>query len=40
MVDWRTLKKIDAHILNQMDFTQAEAEMIAYGNIEKILYKE
>lgn len=24
-------------ILNQMDFTQAEAEMIAYGNIEKIL---
>ncbi len=24
-------------ILNQMDFSQAEAEMIAYGNIEKIL---
>lgn len=24
-------------ILGQMDFTQAEAEMIAYGNIEKIL---
>lgn len=24
-------------ILNQMDFTQEEAEMIAYGNIEKIL---
>lgn len=24
-------------ILNQMDFTQAEAEMIAYGNIGKIL---
>ena len=24
-------------ILNQMDFTQAEAEMIAYGNIENIL---
>lgn len=24
-------------ILNQMDFTQDEAEMIAYGNIEKIL---
>ncbi|MDE6749442.1 MAG: amidohydrolase [Lachnospiraceae bacterium] len=24
-------------ILNQMDFTQVEAEMIAYGNIEKIL---
>lgn len=24
-------------ILNQMDFTQAEAEMIAYGNVEKIL---
>ncbi|MDE7284959.1 MAG: amidohydrolase [Lachnospiraceae bacterium] len=24
-------------ILNQMDFTQAEAEMIAYGNMEKIL---
>lgn len=24
-------------ILNQMDFTQTEAEMIAYGNIEKIL---
>lgn len=24
-------------ILNQMDFTQAEAEMIAHGNIEKIL---
>lgn len=24
-------------ILNQMDFTQTEAEMIAYGNIKKIL---
>lgn len=24
-------------ILNQMDFTQAEADVIAYGNIEKIL---
>lgn len=24
-------------ILNQMDFTREEAEMIAYGNIEKIL---
>ena len=29
-------------ILNQMDFTQEEAEMIAHGNIDKILinYKE
>lgn len=24
-------------ILNQMDFTQAETEMIAYSNIEKLL---
>lgn len=26
-------------ILNQMDFTQEEAERITYGNIEKILNK-
>lgn len=36
-MDWKKIKKIDCDILNQMDFTEEEAEKIAYGNITKIM---